>query len=104
MKTTKNNANKTGNEQRQSINFSGINKKAGKEKMKPGPKPTGKAGGKKLIYFSFDALQIIDALHIENVSRYIQNLIIQDWQQRTGGSGFQQAQDGDGGDLGTRVI
>lgn len=85
------------------INVSGINK-AGKERMKPGPKPTGKAGGKKLIYFSFDALQIIDALHVENVSKYIQNLIIQDWQQRTGGSGFQEAQDGDGGDLGTRVI
>lgn len=104
MKTTKNNVNKTDNGQRQSTDFSGINKKERKERMKPGPKPTGKAGGKKLIYFSFDALQIIDALHVQNVSKYIQNLIIQDWQQRTGGSGLQGAQDADGGDLGTRVI
>lgn len=102
MKTTKNNVNKTTNGQ--STNFSGINETEKRERMKPGPKPTGKAGGKKLIYLSFDALRVLDALHVENVSKYIQNLIIQDWQQRTGGSGFQGAQDGDGGDLGTRVI
>lgn len=100
MKTTKNNV-KTDSEKKQN---SIVNSGTTKKRMKPGPKPTGKAGGKKLIYFSYDALQIIDALHIENVSKYISNLIIQDWQQRTGGSGLQGAQDANGGDLGTRVI
>lgn len=100
MKTTKNNV-KTDNKKKQN---SIVNSGSKKERMKPGPKPTGKAGGKKLIYFSFDALHIIDALHIENVSKYIQNLIIQDWQQRTGGSGFPGAQGSDGGDICPRVI
>lgn len=49
-----------------------------KIKQKPGRKPTGKAGGKKLIYFSFDALQALAQSNVKNLSGYISNLIVND--------------------------
>ena len=49
-----------------------------KIKQKPGPKPTGKAGKKKLIYFSFDALQALEKINVENLSGYISDLVVRD--------------------------
>ncbi len=49
-----------------------------KIKQKPGPKPTGKAGKKKLIYFSYDALQALAQSNVKNLSGYISNLIVND--------------------------